>query len=203
MLACWGAELMARAISLHTRALFGPQEWPGPAWLKLAPSHVAQVVRSPRHGLILVESTTLCRSPCLIKGLHCSGAQAHVIEERIADYTAGGGQVVLYRLLPIVQEYFDADKHAHILIERFVRPGIGYDYPGAILSGTRKLKMLPQFGADLNHVFCSEMLAHADMLLGVMNWANPTRYNPGSYVRRQLRTGVRKHTPILNLKGAE
>jgi hypothetical protein len=183
--ACYGGDLISRAIRLATASLLAPPR------LRLPPSHVA--ILCPHAGrMVWVESTTLCPHPCLLRRLHVSGVQAHRPEDRISDYTLSRGRVDLYRLVDVNSLSSDeASLLSRILIGHFVQRGLTYDYGGAVLSGTRVFQLTRLFpGADLEQLFCSELIAAVLMRLGRMNRANPARFHPGRLLRTLVRTGV-------------
>lgn len=196
--ACFGRDLTSRVIRLGTMSPFGPRG------LRLPPSHVA--ILCP-HGdrLLWVESTTLCARPCLVRGLHVSGAQAHLPWLRVRDYVDGGGWVDLYRLVDVdTLSTAETRLLSRILIDHFVRRGVRYDFGGAVLSGTRVFQLLRMFpGADLDQLFCSEMVAAVLMRLGRMNRSNPTRFNPGRLLRTLVRNGVYRFVKSLRDGEAE
>lgn len=183
--ACYGNDLVGRTISWGTATPFAPPR------LRLGPSHVA-ILCEWNGGPLWVESTTLCRHRCAILGWKRNGAQAHLPEERIGDYVESGGRVDLYRLSPIDRlSRLDSELLSRILVRHFVGKLVSYDTGGAILSGTRILKyarFLP--GADLEQLFCSELVAGVLMRLGRLNRQNPTRFNPASLLRRLVRDGT-------------
>lgn len=183
--ACYGRDWVSKAISYGTASLLAPSR------LKFGPSHVA-VICEQNGSPVWVESTTLCRHPCLILQSHVSGVQAHLPEERIEDYVSGGGRVDLYRLSPIDRLSQDESQLlTRILIKHFIGRLVSYDTGGALLSGTRLFKrtrLLP--AADLNELFCSELAAKVFMRLGRLNRDNPTRYNPANLFRQLVREGT-------------
>lgn len=183
--ACYGTDWVSRAISLGTASLFAPRR------LRLGPSHVAVICE--RHGApVWVESTTLCKHPCVILGRHTSGVQAHLPELRIQDYVSAGGCVDIYRLSPIDRlSHAESDLLTRILVKHFIGRMVRYDTGGALVSGTRLFKrtrLLPR--ADLDSLFCSELAAAVFMRLSRMNRANPTRYNPACLLRQLVREGT-------------
>lgn len=183
--ACYGAGLTAKAISFGTASLIAPRR------LRIGPSHVA--VLCEYHGRMLwVESTTLCRHPCVILGERRAGCQAHLPEARIDDFLSSGGRVDLYRLTPIDRlSQSESALLTRILVRHFIGRLVTYDVGGALLSGTRVLqrtRLLPS--ADLNELFCSELAAKVLMRLGRMNRDNPTRFNPASLLREMVRQGT-------------
>jgi len=185
LFACFGADVVSRTISYGTASLLAP------TGLRIGPSHVALICRH-RGNPLWLEATTRCPRPCAIAGEKIAGAQAHLPEERIADYVDAGGRVDLYRLSPIDRlSTAECELLSKILIRHFIGRRVSYDLGGALLSGTRLLKrtrLLP--GADLNQLFCSELAAAVLMRLGRLNRANPTRFNPGNLLRRLVRQGT-------------
>ena len=185
LMACYGTEFVARAISYGTASLFAPRR------LRIGPSHVAMICRH-RDLPLWIESTTLCRHPCVILGHSLSGVQSHFPEDRIRDYVKDGGRVDVYRLSAIDRlSQPESELLSRILIRHFIGRMISYDTGGALLSGTRLFKrtrLLPK--ADLNELFCSELVAAVLMRLGRMNRANPTRFNPASLLRQLVRHGT-------------
>ena len=183
--ACYGTGLTATTIRYGTASLWAPKR------LRVGPSHVAVLCRF-QGNMVWMESTTLCPHPCVILGYQLDGCQAHLPEERIRDYVAAGGHVDLYRLSPIDRlSALESDLLTTILVKHFIGQRVTYDLGGALLSGTRLFKrthLLPQ--ADLNELFCSELVAAVLMRLGRMNRANPTQFNPASLLRQVVRQGT-------------
>ncbi len=183
--ACYGTGFTAKAISYGTASVLAPSR------LKIGPSHVATFCEY-HDRTIWIESTTLCPHPCEITGRPINGCQAHHPETRISDYLADGGRVDLYRLSAIEKLSRDErDLLSRILIRHFVGREVTYDLGGALLSGTRLFKrtrLLPS--ADLNELFCSELVAAVCMRLGRMNRSNPTQFNPACLLRELVRNGT-------------
>ncbi len=183
--ACYGTGFTAKAISYGTASVLAPPR------LKIGPSHVATFCEYQQR-MVWIESTTLCPHPCDITGRKINGCQAHDPASRIADYLADGGRVDLYRLSAI--EKLSRDERnllSRILIRHFVGREVTYDLGGALLSGTRLFKrtrLLPS--ADLNELFCSELVAAVCMRLGRMNRSNPTQFNPACLLRELVRQGT-------------
>ena len=183
--ACYGTGLTAKAISYGTASLLAP------ARLKIGPSHVALMCEY--HGRnVWIESTTLCLHPCVILNQQIDGCQAHLPEIRIHDYVAAGGHIDVYRLSPIESlSQAESDLVTKILVKHFIGKRVTYDLGGALLSGTRLFKrtrLLPS--ADLNELFCSELIAAVLMRIGRMNRQNPTRFNPACLLRELVRQGT-------------
>lgn len=191
--ACYGSDWTSRFISWGTAACFGPTR------LRIGPSHVA-ILCEYAGDLAWVESTTLCDSPCLIRGTPVAGAQAHRPRDRIRDYLQPNGRVDLYRLTSINRmSPTESELLTALLIEHFVRPGKQYDMAGALLSGTRAFQLSRFFpGANLDELFCSELVAAVAMRLNRMNHSNPTRFNPARLLRELVRSG--KYLYLRTLK---
>lgn len=193
--ACHGADWTSRVIRWGTASPFPPRG------LRLGPSHVALMCLW-RGEMIWAESTTLCRIPCLVRGQRVSGAQAHRPEERIAEYLEGGGRVDIYRLVHFHRLSLDESRLlTRLILDEFIDPGISYDLGGAILSGTRVFQCSRFFpGANLEHLFCSELVAAVVMRLNRLNHTNPTRYNPARLLRELVRTGKYERVATLREK---
>lgn len=185
LLACYGTDATARAITWLTASALAPRR------LKLGPSHVAVICKHHDSPLWL-ESTTLCPHPCAVLGFKIDGVQAHLPELRIHDYVNAGGRVDVYRLSPVDRlSQVESELLSKILVSHFIGQRVTYDLGGALLSGTRLFKrtrLLP--AADLNELFCSELVAKVLMRLGRLNRANPTRYNPACLLRQVVRDGT-------------
>ncbi len=181
---CYGTDWISRGISLVTASVCVPFE------LILGPSHMA-IMCTFQSKTLWVESTTLTDTPCQLHQKQISGAQAHLPEDRIDDYIHTGGQVDIYRLTPINRlSLEESETLSNILIQKIVTEKILYDYSGAILSGTRMFQWSRLFPyADLNSLFCSELVAAVIMRLNRMNHFNPSRFNPGRLLRILVRTG--------------
>lgn len=184
--ACYGTDWTAHAIRLGTASpLLAPRG------LKFGPSHVAILCQHDGR-MLWAESTTLCKHPCKVRNEVRNGCQAHEPAERIADYVDAGGSVEVWRLDPIQSLSLDeSELLSRIIVRYFILADITYDMRGAMLSGTRLLKRLWfLFGARVDEVFCSELIAHLLMRLHRMNIDNPTKYNPASLLRTLVWTGM-------------
>lgn len=198
--ACYGTDRASRLISWGTASLFGPRS------LRVGPSHVAILAPPPSHdGLVWVESTTFCPRPCMLNQVRTAGCQVHEPEDRVADYESTGGRVDWYRLTPI-REFSRSESVllSRILFCHFVSRRVTYDMRGALLSGSRVWQMLRSFpGADLNSLFCSELVAAVLQRLGRLNNSNPARYNPARLLRELVTSGVYQRIDRPALKIAE
>uniref|UniRef100_UPI003F5BDC36 hypothetical protein n=1 Tax=Planctomicrobium sp. SH664 TaxID=3448125 RepID=UPI003F5BDC36 len=192
--ACHGTDWTSRVIRWSTASFLPPRR------LMLGPSHVAMIC-SWQGEQIWVESTRMCRTNCLIHGRPVSGAQAHLPGDRIADYVLNGGRVDLYRLTAVNRLSHDEQRLlTALLMQFFVIPGVNYDLGGALLSGTRVFQWSRLFPrANLEQLFCSELVAAVVMRLNRMNHANPTRFNPARLLRTLVQTG--KYEFVQSLAG--
>lgn len=195
--ACYGRGWMDRLIRLETGSLFGP---PG---LRLGPSHVA-ILASTRSlnrrrlsETVWCEATTLCMRPCLLREDRVSGIQVHRPKDRIADYVAIGGRVEIYRLVEFDRLMAPESKQLMRMVHYLSRHKVGYDYHGAVTSGTRVWKWRRSLTSDLDSLFCSEFIAAVLQRLGRMNRRNPTVYNPASLLRELVRTGVYRRVEVV------
>lgn len=184
LVACYGSDWISRGIQLLTWSPFAAST------LRLGPSHLAIVTESDR-GLLWVESTTLCRHPCVVRGERVSGCQAHEPHVRIQDYLQSGGTIAVYRLTGINQlDEAERQLLRRILFQHFLWTPVGYDFGGAILSGTRAIRWLGLLpGADLHSLFCSELVAAILMRLNRLNHANPTGFSPARLLRTLVTLG--------------
>jgi hypothetical protein len=183
--ACWGGDLAGRGISLATASLLAPRG------LRWGPSHVAIIARRADRSF-WIESTTLSRRACSIRGRIVPGVQAHAPADRLSDYRAAGGHVAIYRLIPI-ESLSTAETRLleRLLLDHILPSGAAYDLGGALLSGTRVFQFSRLFpGADLTRLFCSELIAAVLMRLGRLPRGNPTRYSPAWLLRTLVRNGT-------------
>lgn len=182
--ACYGVDWTSRLIRYGTASLLGPRD------LRCPPSHVAMCCRHNDQSL-WVESTTLCPHSCLIRQKPVSGVQAHRPRNRMHDYLDHGGRVDIYRLTEINRlSDVESELLSHILLNHFVKRNVRYDVGGALLSGSRMFQRTQLFpGADLERLFCSELIAAVLMRLGRLNHDNPTRFHPGRLMRGLVLTG--------------
>jgi len=185
VMACFGRDAISRVITAGTWSPFGPRG------LRLGPSHVAIVCELDGEP-VWVESTTLCRTACIVRLMHVAGVQVHWPEDRLQDYKSQGGHVERYTLTPINRlKKAESKLLTRILVDHFARKAVGYDVGGALISGTRVWQLLRSFpGADLNRLFCSELVSAVLQRLGRLNRTNPTRHNPARLLREAVRQGT-------------
>lgn len=202
ILACYGGDLLSKAISIGTSFPLDPFS----CWLP--PSHVA-IIAQWNNRLVWVESTTQCHRSCIYRGYPVDGVQVHSPPDRIADYVQSKGRVDVYRLHPcFMLDKHDQNRLTRTLFRGFVEPSVHYDLIGAVRSGF-KLRRLTRglWSADLDHVFCSELVAATLMRCGILNQDDPAIYSPGRLLRdvRRLdryRLVERDIQPIRLFQGA-
>jgi hypothetical protein len=147
-------------------------------------SHVA-IVAEYRGQLVLFESTTLDDEPCLITGRRIHGVQAHPLVRRIKGYAGAAYHYPLCRALTTDQ----SKKLTEFLVSMIGRP---YDDIGAFRSGGEGFSYIESWlrPANLNSIFCSELVAAAHKYVGAWHPRNESSYNPNRLVRTELRDGV-------------
>ena len=183
--ACYGTCRVSQMIRYGTASPFGPKR------LRLGPSHVAILVDHPQYGTIWVESTTLSRLVCLVKHHHASGIQAHDPYDSVAEYEAAEGWVDVYRPTKLYRFTHEENLFLTNLVVRLIGESVSYDAPGALLAGTKVFKLSRLFpGADLNKIFCSELVAALLQRLNRMNKRNPAKYHPAGLIRQLVNQGT-------------
>ena len=182
LFACWGTSVTSLCISSVTASCLAPDG------LRLGPSHVA-IAAKVLGAVSWFESTTLCDHPCRLMNTTINGVQCHLPEDRINDYLSEGGRVVQYR--PVHLFRFTPEEQDTLATELGALCGREYDYTGAACSGSRVFQLSRLFpAADLNHLFCSELVAALLMRTGRMPVANATRFNPARLMRQLVTSGV-------------
>ena len=191
LFACFGGDLVSRFISWQTASVIAP------AGLRLGPSHVA--IASPLEGAVFsgclwVESTTLARRACVVRGERVNGCQVHRIADRVGDYLDGGGACDLYRLSPINALGKRAARELGRDLSWYVSQRVGYDAASAVFSGTRLIRaadgLLSFWRPNSQSVFCAQLIAAELQALGLANRENPQRFNPGRLLRTLVAQGV-------------
>ena len=186
--ACFGTAPISRLISWATASPL----LRAPAGLRLGPSHVA-IGAFMGHRTVWVESTSLCERICLVRGERVVGCQVHEPADRVEDYLAEGGSVLLFRPTRLWRfNPQDRRELSRLLINDFVRNETAYDTRGALLSGSHVLQRLSCFGtANLTNLFCSEKIAAVLQRFGRL-WSDKHagKFNPGTLMRWLVRMGV-------------
>lgn len=149
-------------------------------------SHIGICARDP-HGRVLVwESTTLCDLPCAITGRKVRGTQAHLPSERIDNYDGAAWRLRLAER----EALCDAES---LRLTDFVLSEIGrpYDYEGAMISATRRLRLCRRFYPTLDKLFCSFYVLAALKDIGKVDKdLNPRAYSPAHAARDLMYWGT-------------
>lgn len=149
-------------------------------------SHVA-ILGDHEGKLLLFESTTFNPEPCCISGKVIEGSQAHIIENRLAQYQGKVWHYPLYRSLYDFEQdrltkYLHATLgHPYSKIGAFRAGGIGFSWLESQLCET-----------DLSSLFCSEWCASAHAEIGIFPNENGARWNPNHFCRAERRMGILK-----------
>lgn len=101
---------------------------------------------------LIVESTTMANSPCLLQRKCVSGVQVHELAQRVAEYD---GRVWLWNLSPDWRLNVEQTKLLSELALR--RVGTQYDYEGALWAGSL-FKWFFSRPIDLHQVYCNELV---------------------------------------------
>jgi hypothetical protein len=163
-----GADLGSDIINLAT--------WGIP---RIGVSHVAICGwRERDFGLVLYESTTMCKIPCAIKGKCINGVQCHWPAERIRQYR---GKVYHYPLVTPLshEEAVDLSEYLRTFI------GTPYDAIGAFRSRDAGLGPIERrlHRESLSSIFCSEYCAAGERRVKRFASGNCSKFNPNFMCR--------------------
>lgn len=178
-----GKTPMGHLINLGTGRL--PNVGPLGRWRVAGYSHVA-IVASVFGDLIAFESTSFGRPPCVCTPRdNPVGVQAHYISTLLDS----PGDVFHFPLrCPLYP-----DEEERLLQFLHVCLGREYDFWGAGKSGGRYILRAIQimFGKeDMSDVFCSELVAKALSVVGVMQCKNASAWSPNRLARYVRRRGI-------------
>ena len=147
-------------------------------------SHIG-IIGSHEGELLLFESTSLSRLPCLIQGKPVFGTQAHRLDDRVKVYK---GKVWLY---PLVTRLYDFESER---LSKFLTAFIGknYDAIGAFRAGGIGWSWLESKlrRENLESLFCSEYCAAAHANIGIFRTDNVSRWSPNRLARTERRRGI-------------
>lgn len=144
-------------------------------------SHVG-VIGEYKGERLLFESTTLSNIPCVVQKRPHKGVQAVHLEDRILSYDGRAWLYSTYR--PLFG--FEADRLNEFLINKVGTP---YDMVGGMRSAGVGLSWIESKlrGEDLSLLFCSELVAAAHNLIGLLRTENASRWNPNKLIRHERR----------------
>lgn len=147
-------------------------------WPHWGLSHVGILSYHDEYGLLLYESTTFNKTPCVIQKKLFSGAQAQYPSNKVFDYD---GRVWLYP--PRVPLRPWETKNLQTYLNSTV--GTPYDMIGAIRSGGNLFNWLESKLHKENkaRIFCSEWCAAAWDSFERFDTDKMSRWNPNRYIR--------------------
>ncbi|HVX64113.1 MAG TPA: hypothetical protein VHC19_26055 [Pirellulales bacterium] len=167
-----GQGLESRWIALVT---CDPLQLLSGQWL----SHIGICGRDPHGRTLLFESTTLCDLPCQISHRKTHGTQAHLPEARIDRYS---GKV--WRLRLAERETLTEPQSRRLSDFLLSEIGKPYDYAGAMISATWRLRFASCLYPTMSKLFCSYYVMAALKDIGKVDKdLNPRAYNPARVAR--------------------
>lgn len=131
---------------------------------------------------LLFESTTLSNIPCVIQQKPHKGVQAVHLADRVRTYHGRVWHYPIYRpLFGFESERLNEFLHSKI--------GIPYDMVGGMRSAGAGVSWIESKlrGEDLSLLFCSELIAAAHNLIGLLRTENASRWNPNKIIRHERR----------------
>jgi len=135
--------------------------------------------------LLLFESTTLSNIPCKIQDKRVEGVQAVYLKDRVAHYD---GKVFHY---PLVDPLTDDENQQlyDFLHEQIGKP---YDLIGALRAGGKLVAWFESHlrEADLNFLFCSELVASSLHKVNRLETHNVSSWNPNRLIRHGLKKNI-------------
>ena len=154
----------------------------GLPWFSI--SHVG-ILGEHEGELLLFESTTLSNIPCVIQQKSVEGVQAVRLEDRVQEYD---GKVFHY---PLVEPLFVSErKH----LNQFLTDQIGkpYDLIGALRAGGKLVSWFESHlrEADLNFLFCSELVASSLHRVDRLETHNVSSWSPNRLIRHGLKKNI-------------
>jgi len=154
----------------------------GLPWISI--SHVG-IMGEHEGELLLFESTTLSNTPCKIQDKLVEGVQAVRLEDRVEKYD---GKVFWY---PLVDPLFASDKRK---LNQFLHDQIGkpYDLIGALRAGGSLFAWFESHlrEADLNFLFCSELVASSLHKVNRLETHNVSSWSPNKLIRHGLKKNI-------------
>ena len=146
-------------------------------------SHIGVCARDANGRVLIFESTTLCNLACEIAHKKTHGTQAHLPADRVGNY-----QGKVWRLRLAVRETLtepESQRLSDFLLSEIGKP---YDYAGAMISATWRLRLSSWLYPTMQRLFCSYYVMAALKDIGKVDKdLNPRAYNPAR-VARNLQT---------------
>jgi len=154
----------------------------GLPWISI--SHVG-ILGEHEGELVLFESTTLSNIPCIIQKKPVEGVQAVRLEDRVQHYD---GKVFHY---PLVEPLFGSERRR---LAQFLHDQIGkeYDLIGALRAGGKLWAWFESHlrEADLNFLFCSELVASGLHRVDHLKTHNVSSWSPNRLIRHGLKKNI-------------
>lgn len=145
-------------------------------------SHVG-IIGEHEGERLLFESTSLSNIPCRIQGEKFRGVQAVPLADRVKSYNGRAWLYPLYRPL-----YGNENERLNGFLHEQI--GVPYDMVGGMRSAGIGLSWLESRlrGEDLNLLFCSELVAAAHSLIGLLRTENASCWSPNKLIRHERAT---------------
>lgn len=154
----------------------------GIPWISI--SHLG-ILGEHEGELLLFESTTLSNIPCKIQDKLTKGVQAVRLKDRVEKYD---GKVFHY---PLVNPLFASEQRR---LNQFLHDQIGkpYDLIGALRSGGSLFAWFESHlrEADLNFLFCSELVASSLHRVDRLETHNVSSWSPNKLIRHGLKKKI-------------
>lgn len=146
--------------------------------------HVGVLAGGPDGELLLFESSEY-PLPCVIRNKVFRGAQAHHLASIVNIYKGSVWHYPIYR--PLYD--YESKRLSEFLLSTIGTP---YDELGAYRSGGIGLSWVEALlrEQDLTSIFCSEWVAAAHAMIGLLQTDNVSRWNPNRLVRYERRAGI-------------
>ncbi len=138
-------------------------------------SHIGICGRDPHGRTLLFESTTLCDLPCQISHRKTHGTQAHLPEAPIDTYS---GKV--WRLRLAERETLTEPQSRRLSDFLLSEIGKPYDYAGAMISATWRLRFASCLYPTMSKLFCSYYVMAALKDIDKVDKDLNPRVQPGS-----------------------
>jgi hypothetical protein len=157
-------------------------------------SHVG-IIGEYKGTQLLFESTTLSNIPCQIQGHSYKGVQAVLLGDRVKSYNGRCSHYGIYR--PLFG--FEEERLNKFLISKI---GVPYDMVGGMRSAGAGVSWIESKlrGEDLSLIFCSELVAAAHNLIGLLRTENASRWNPNKLIRHERHTRTLRRPRRLKCK---
>ena len=160
-------------------------------------SHVAILADHPLLNELLVwESSSRSRLPCLLQERDVSGVQAHRIEEWIA---ADRGRYWYY---PLGVPLFGSQPRD---LTDWLDHEIGRQYDSIGAFRARDFTCIERWlgRENLETLFCSELVAAAWRQIGVWHTGNASRWSPNRLIRTALEVGILRPGRRVRCRGGK